>query len=159
MEPTNQPAPQPQPQIQTQPQVQQPVPPQQAKATVPQPATVGLLGPNLQEHDRTLRLWRLYVRIAAASFVALSMILFIAQGAQTSNIYTSSCSYYNSRYCRSYSIQTYDLVSLPIVCTYICTHQNPYEKQKTYKLTHNFFSFVAGGSNDLEHCRVHYILR
>lgn len=104
---------------------------QQASArepTAPQTTTVGSQGPNLYEHDRALRKWRLYIRIATAVAIALSLILCIAGGARGGNNShrESDCPY--SRYrgrssCHySYDINTYDVVSLPIVCTVYGQH-------------------------------------
>jgi hypothetical protein len=80
-------------------------------------------------HDRVLRLWRLGIRVFAALFVALSIILFVVRGAKWAS--GSECDryddyddydnygynhYYNP--CDGYydPMYGYDFVSLPIVC-------------------------------------------
>lgn len=87
-----------------------PVPaPAPAPASTPAPS----LGLNHHEHDRTLRKWRLGIRILTATFIAISMILFIARGAILMNRYSEQCSGYRCYY--NYGYEAYDFISLPIV--------------------------------------------
>ena len=83
---------------------------------------------DFQQQDRPLRLWRLGIRIFAAVFVALSIILFVVRGAKAMSdcndedddydydygySYYSGCSgYYDPWY-------AYDFISLPLVCIII----------------------------------------
>ena len=87
--------------------------PAPAPAPTSTPAPLATLGPNYHEHDRTLRKWRLGIRIATATFVAIAMIVFIARGAKQANKRYGDCSAYRCYY--YYDFDAYDVISLPIV--------------------------------------------
>lgn len=86
--------------------------PAPAPAPANTPAANLSLGPNYHDHDRTLRKWRLGIRIATAVFIAIAMIIFIARGAIETERLRQNCQ--EGYRCYYYSYE-YDLISLPIL--------------------------------------------
>lgn len=109
-------------------QVAQPAAPAPAPATAPAQAQEGggppgpgaALGLDFQDHDKALRKWRLYLRIVAALFIGLAIILFVARGAKASSRSAEACGTHGSYSCYYYSYDyfEYDFISLPMVCAF-----------------------------------------